>query len=201
MIFEKPKKSIESDPFDSTKTGIMSVPVSEELLDVVDENDQVVGVKKRGEIHAQGLMHRSVHILVFNSDAELFIQKRSMNKDNEPGLWDSSAAGHVDSGEDYFSCAVRELGEELGIEVGSSLDVLFRLTASPITGMEHCIVYRCINDGPFELQAEEIDEGAWISPSEMDRRVSAEDPALTRVLQYIWNKYRNSATAPNSEPR
>ena len=168
----------------------MLIPESEELLDVVDANDRIIGVKTRGEIHAQNLMHRSVHILVFNSAGELFIQKRSMSKDNDPGLWDSSAAGHVDSGEDYHSCAVRELGEELGIEVDSPLEELFRLAASPITAMEHCIVYRCINDGPFELQAEEIDDGGWIRLSEMDRRVVEEDPVITKVLRYIWNKYR-----------
>ena len=168
----------------------MSVSVSQELLDVVDENDRVIGVRTRGEIHAQGLMHRSVHILVFNGKGELFIQKRSMIKDNEPGLWDSSAAGHVDSGEDYLGCAIRELGEELGVIEPPSLEPLFRLAASPITGMEHCIVYRCTNDGPFELQAEEIDEGAWISDSEMDRRVFEADTGMTRVLRFIWNKLR-----------
>ena len=165
-------------------------PASEELLDVVDENDRVTGVKTRGEIHAQGLMHRAVHILVFNACGELFIQKRSMSKDNDPGLWDSSAAGHVDSGEDYHGCAIRELGEELGLTTAVSIETLFRLSASPVTGMEHCIVYRCINEGPFELQAEEIDEGAWVSGSEMDRRVSEDDPTMSRVLQFIWKKYR-----------
>jgi isopentenyldiphosphate isomerase len=164
----------------------------QELLDVVDENDRVTGVKTRGEIHAQGLMHRAVHILVFNSSAELFIQKRSMSKDNNPGLWDSSAAGHVDSGEDYYDCAIRELGEELGISVGRPLEQLFRLPASPITDMEHCIVYRCINEGPFGLEAEEIDQGAWISSTEMDRRVSEDDPTQTQVLQLIWKKYRRN---------
>jgi isopentenyl-diphosphate delta-isomerase type 1 len=168
----------------------MPVPVSQELLDVVDEDDRIVGVKTRAEIHALGLMHRSVHILVFNSQDQLFIQKRSMSKDNAPGLWDSSAAGHVDSGEEYHSCAIRELGEELGITVSASLEPLFRLQASTITGMEHCTVYRFINDGPFELQAEEIDEGAWVSANEMDRRVCEEDPTLTLVLQFIWMKYR-----------
>ncbi len=167
-------------------------PTSEELLDVVDENDRVTGVKTRGEIHAQGLMHRAVHILVFNSSGELFIQKRSMSKDNNPGLWDSSAAGHVDSGEDYYDCAIRELDEELGIGVNVLLEQLFRLVASPITDMEHCIVYRCINDGPFELEPGEIDEGAWISGTEMDRRVLDDDPTQTRVLQFIWNKYRQN---------
>jgi len=170
--------------------------VSRELLDVVDENDQVIGVKTRGEIHLEGLMHRSVHILVFNSVGDLFLQKRSMDKDNDPGLWDSSAAGHVDSGEDYYQCAIRELKEELGIELNGCLEQLFRLSASPVTGMEHCIVYSCNHDGPFELQEEEIDEGVWITPVEMDQRVADEDPILTPVLRFIWNKYRKNGNAP-----
>ncbi|MCZ6723866.1 MAG: NUDIX domain-containing protein, partial [Gammaproteobacteria bacterium] len=125
-----------------------------------------------------------------NNQGQLFIQKRSMSKDNQPGLWDSSAAGHVDSGEDYHSCAIRELAEELGVTVTVSLGQLFRLPASPITGMEHCIVYQIMHEGPFELQAEEIDEGAWVSGNEMDRRVGEADPTLTLVLQFIWKKYR-----------
>ncbi len=174
------------------KSSMTINPMSEELLDVVDADDRVIGVKTRGEIHAQGLMHRAAHILVFNTSGELFIQKRSMTKDNNQGLWDSSAAGHVDSGEDYGDCAIRELGEELGIRVTAPLEQLFRLAASRITDMEHCVVYRYVSDGPFELEVAEIDEGAWISVSEMDRRVSEDDPTMTRVLQFIWNKYRQN---------
>jgi len=172
------------------KSSMTIEPASEELLDVVDADDRVIGVKTRGEIHAQGLMHRAAHILVFNTSGELFIQKRSMSKDNNPGLWDSSAAGHVDSGENYYDCAIRELGEELGIRVTVPLEQLSRLVASPITDMERCIVYRCMDDGPFVLETDEIDEGAWISGEEMDRRVSENDPTQTRVLQYIWKKFR-----------
>jgi isopentenyldiphosphate isomerase len=164
-------------------------PASGELLDVVDVDDRVIGVKTRGEIHSQGLMHRAVHILVFNTSGELFIQKRSMSKDNNPGLWDSSAAGHVDSGENYYDCAIRELGEELGIRVTAPLEQLFRLAASRITDMEHCIVYRCVSNGPFELEVAEIDEGAWIRAGEMDRRVSGDDPTMTLVLKYIWKMF------------
>ena len=171
------------------KSSMTNELTSRELLDVVDADDRVTGVKTRGEIHAQGLMHRAVHILVFNSGGELFIQKRSMSKDNNPGLWDSSAAGHVDSGEDYGDCAIRELGEELGIRVTAPLEQLFRLVASPITDMEHCIVYRCVSDGPFKLEAAEIDEGAWISAGEMGRRVSGDDLTMTLVLKYIWKKF------------
>ncbi len=168
----------------------MTHAVSQELLDVVDIDDHVIGVKTRGEIHSEGLMHRAVHILVFNQQGELFIQKRSMLKDNNPGLWDSSAAGHVDSGEDYAGCALRELNEELGITVNTPLSTLFRLPPTAITGMEHCIVYHCSHNGPFALQAGEIDEGRWVSVDEMDRRVADKDPSLTDVIQLIWRQFR-----------
>lgn len=164
--------------------------VSHELLDVVDENDRVVGVKTRGEIHARGLMHRAVHILVFNRRGEVFLQKRSMSKDEQPGKWDSSAAGHVDSGEQYLDCACRELGEELGIAVEQPPQPLFKLPASNLTGNEHCRVYRYRHDGPLELQPDEIDAGAWLDPAEMDRRVAAQDPDMTTALRLIWQRYR-----------
>lgn len=164
--------------------------VSEELLDVVDENDRVIAIKTRGEIHARGLMHRAVHILVFNSEGELFLQKRSMLKDECPGLWDSSAAGHVDSGESYLDCARRELVEELGVIGSVDLVEMFRLPASAVTGFEHCAVYRAVYDGEMTLQPEEIDEGAWVSPSDMDARAEAQDPDCTENLFLIWRRYR-----------
>lgn len=168
----------------------MSTPVSQEMLDVVDDEDKVIGVRTRGDVHSLGLMHRSVHILVFNSKGDLFLQKRSKNKDSNPGLWDSSAAGHLECGENYPDCAVRELTEELGIEVGTTLEPLFHLPASPHTGMEHCNVYRCTHDGPFQLQPEEIDEGRWETSAHMDKRVADKDPTLTNILRLIWEKMR-----------
>jgi len=169
------------------------VSVSDELLDVVDANDEFVAVKTRGEIHASRLMHRAVHILLFNSSGELFLQKRSMNKDEQPGLWDSSAAGHVDSGEDYLQCAERELGEELGIAIDRPLQALFKLPASLRTGNEHCMVYRYFHDGPLILQEQEIDEGAWIDPAIMDRRVAEDDAELTDAITLIWKRYRETS--------
>ena len=82
--------------------------MAEEILDVVDNHDEVIGQQPRGEIHRLKLKHRAVHVLVFNSRSELFLQKRSMKKDCFPGAWDSSASGHLASGESYDSCAVRE---------------------------------------------------------------------------------------------
>ena len=112
-----------------------------------------------------------------------------MNKDENPGLWDTSAAGHVDSGEDYLACAVRELDEELGISGNISLKLLFHLPASKLTGMEHSAVYACQYDGLLDLQAEEIDEGVWISLAAMSERVNTKDVSLTLGAQLIWKRY------------
>jgi 8-oxo-dGTP pyrophosphatase MutT (NUDIX family) len=113
-----------------------------------------------------------------------------MNKDEQPGKWDSSAAGHVDSGEAYLDCARREISEELGIVVEQPMEMLFKLPASVLTGNEHCMVYRYIFDGPMVLQAEEIDDGQWLPAAAMDRRVAENDPHLTEAVSLIWKEYR-----------
>ena len=91
--------------------------MSEEIFDVVNERDEVVGQAPRQEVHARGLWHRAVHVLVFNARGEIFLQKRSLKKDIAAGKWDSSASGHLDTGEAYDACAVREVREEIGLEL------------------------------------------------------------------------------------
>jgi isopentenyldiphosphate isomerase len=87
--------------------------MNEDIFDVVNDDDEIIGREPRSVVHARGLRHRAVHVLVFNAAGQLFLQKRSMTKDNDPGLWDSSCSGHVDSGESYAVAAERELMEEI----------------------------------------------------------------------------------------
>jgi len=115
-----------------------------------------------------------------------------MTKDENPGLWDTSAAGHLDSGESYLDCARRELGEELGIDNDVPLEYLFKLPARVDTGNEHSVVYRCCFDGPLVLQVEEIDDGRWVSSAELDRRIAAGDDSITDLLCLIWQRYKRS---------
>lgn len=162
--------------------------MNNEYLAVVDDRDIIIGRLPRREIHASGLRHRAVHILVFNDHEQLFLQKRSMKKDLNKGLWDTSAAGHVDDGETYDSCAPRELSEELGIT--AELQPLFKLDATPELGMEFIQVYRCLHNGPFELAEDEIDEGAWLTVPEISERVDRNDTQLTETFKIIWQQYR-----------
>ena len=71
------------------------------------------------------------------------------------------------------------------------METLFKLPASSLTGNEFCLVYRYHSDGPMELHPEEIDDGLWISPEEMDRRIEAGDQSLTEALVLIWKNYRD----------
>ena len=93
--------------------------MTEEIFDVVNERDEVIGQAPRREVHARGLRHRAVHVLVFNDRGEVFLQKRSQLKDTAKGKWDSSSSGHLETGEAYDACAVRELREEIGLTVAS----------------------------------------------------------------------------------
>ncbi len=162
-----------------------------ELLSIVDANDCIINTCPRHIIHALGLRHRAVHILVFNDLGGLFLQKRSMNKGLNGGLWDTAAAGHVDAGEDYDASAVREIEEELGIK--SELEPLFKLPATAAIGMEFIQVYRCIHNGPFVLAADEIDEGDWFGIAEISERIVADDQRLTETFKTIWRQFEASA--------
>lgn len=169
--------------------------MNEELLYEVDEHDRVIGPRQRGELHRLGLRHRAVHILVFNERAELFLQKRSMSKDINPGLWDTSAAGHVDFGESYDRCALRELEEELGITGETSLRFLFRLPATQHTGWEFLQVYRALHTGELRLNADEIEEGRWFCADTMDAWIKDGGKELTTSFRLIWETYRSMEIA------
>jgi isopentenyldiphosphate isomerase len=162
--------------------------MSEEIFDVVNDRDEVVGQNTRSEVHRLGLQHRAVHVLVFNSKGEVFLQKRSLKKDRQPGLWDSSASGHLDCGEEYDACAVREVAEEIGLRLAQCPARLFKIAASPETDQEHVWIYRCEAEGPFELNAEEIERGDWFAPEEVTRWTKERPQDFAGGFLAIWKR-------------
>jgi isopentenyldiphosphate isomerase len=162
--------------------------VTEEIFDVVNELDEVIGHQTRPEVHRLGLRHRAVHVLVFNQRGDLFLQKRSMTKDRHPGTWDSSASGHLDHGESYDACAVRELREEIGLALALPPARLFKLEACEETGQEFVWVYRCQAEGPFVLCPEEISKGGWFAPNQVIRWLKDRPEDFAPTLPVIWQR-------------
>lgn len=144
-----------------------------EIFDVVNNRDKVIGQATRGEVHARDLLHRAVHIFVFNRAGEIFLQKRSHLKDRHPGVWDSAAAGHLDSGESYDAAAARETAEELGAECAA--EFAGKLEASADTGFEFIHIYTATHDGPFRLHPWEIECGGFF-PVGLVKRWIADRP-------------------------
>jgi isopentenyldiphosphate isomerase len=162
--------------------------MSEEYFDVVNERDEVTGRALRREVHARGLWHRAVHVLVFDASGRVFLQKRSLRKDSSPGLWDSSCSGHVDAGEDYDTAAQRELGEEIGLHLAAPPARWFRVTACAETGWEFVWVYRLRHAGPFVLHPEEIECGDWFEPQALAALLAQEPENYAPSFRLIWHR-------------
>jgi isopentenyl-diphosphate delta-isomerase type 1 len=159
---------------------------ADEWFDVVNERDEVVGRATRREVHATGLWHRAVHVLVFDQEGRVFLQKRSMLKDLSPGLWDSSCSGHLDAGEDYDRAAVRELAEEIGVRVSAAPERWFRIDACEPTGWEFVWVYQLRYDGPITIDPLEIQYGEWVAPAEVTARVMTRPEEFCPSFKLLW---------------
>jgi len=167
---------------------------SVEYFDVVDDRDRVIGRRTREEVHREGLYHRAVHIFVFRTTGELFLQKRSPGKDTAPNRWVSSCSGHVDAGESYEEAARREMGEEIGIPGDSVVLVeLDRVEPVPETGNEFVRVYAVRGyDGPLHLDPVEISEGCWKTREEVDRWIAEQKNDFSTSFLYLWKRFLKS---------
>jgi isopentenyl-diphosphate delta-isomerase len=166
--------------------------VTEEVIDVVNCSDEVIGTASRATVHQNNLRHRAAHILVFNNSGELYVQRRSLDKDTSPGLWDTSAAGHVASCETYLAAAGRELHEELGLPQETKLEPLFKMDADVVTGFEFAWVYRCtatatVVPDPFEIMA-----GQWRDREQLSEWINCRPADFTTTFREIWTRLGNA---------
>ncbi|MEJ2183220.1 MAG: NUDIX domain-containing protein [Nitrospirota bacterium] len=130
----------------------------EEFLEIVDEQGNVLGTAPREEIHGNPeLLHRVVHVLVFNRTGELLLQKRSLRKDVAPGQWDTSVGGHVEPGEDVYDAARREMREELGADC-PELEYLYSYIHANPYESELVYTFACTFDGAITFNRDEIQE-------------------------------------------
>lgn len=165
---------------------------SGEMFDVVDENNVVTGQLTRGEVHARGLRHRAVHVFIVNKRNEVFLHQRSHLKDVAPMKWDSSAAGHLDVGEAYGVAAIREAGEELGIDIPGT-ECAAELPASEATDHEFVELHLAQHNGPMRCLPEEVRCGEWFLPQQVDSWVDARPQDFAKGFVACWKAWRGRA--------
>jgi isopentenyldiphosphate isomerase len=159
--------------FQSILSGI-HVMASEEVLEIVDYKGDVIGCAPRKIIHGDpSLMHRVVHVLVFNRKGEILLQKRSQGKDVAPGKWDTSVGGHVGIGEDLLSSSKREMHEELGI-TGYEPEYLYSYIHTNTYETEMVTTFRCVCEHGFSFNEEEIDDLRFWSHDEIKSAIGVQ---------------------------
>ena len=90
--------------------------MADEMLDIVNDEDVVIGQEMRSTVHQKGLQHRGAHVFLFSEDGKMLIQKRNADRASSPSLLDCSVSEHVKAGEGYLDAAMRGMKEEMGVE-------------------------------------------------------------------------------------
>ncbi len=145
---------------------------SDELLDVVDLDDRVIGTSPRREVIRQRLTHRCVMVLVRDAEGRVFVHRRSAEKQFAPGTYDVFVGGVVGSGESYAQAAVREAEEELGV-IGVQPEPLFKFLFETEAFSWFCDVYQARWTGPVSPQVEEIDWHGWLTEEQIADRLDS----------------------------
>lgn len=165
-----------------------------EYFPLVDEYGNVIGKASRSECHSGSfLLHPVVHLHVFNSKGELYLQKRADNKDIQPGKWDTSVGGHVDYGEETRSALMREVREELGITRFTPV-FIFNYVFRSLQEKELVYSFYTIYDGDIKPDAIEISEGRFWSISEIEAAIGKN--IFTPNFESEFLKLKNESKLP-----
>lgn len=153
----------------------------EEYFDVLDEKGNFTNtVETRKKCHAEGLWHKAVVVFIINSKNQVLLQKRSKNKRMWPDMWDITAGGHVLTGEFGFQAIIREVKEELGIELNKN-EIIFlgsalssNISRNIINNHfnEFYVVNKNIDENKLKLQEEEVSEVKWIDKEDIIKRIN-----------------------------
>jgi len=163
--------------------------MQEEIFPLVDEEGNVVGQAPRSVCHnGSKLLHPVIHLHVFNSKGQLYLQKRSATKDVQPNRWDSSVAGHVDLGEPPLEAAMREAFEELGLtNVNPFYITEYIIETDRERELSYC--FFTVHDGDFKLNTEELSDGRFWELEEIQASLGKD--VFTTNFELDFNRFLN----------
>jgi isopentenyldiphosphate isomerase len=157
--------------------------IPQELIFAVDELDNPISPVARDEAHKKGIWHRISHVWIINSNKELLCQKRSQNKDTNPGKWEAFFGGHVGAGESYVHAAIKETQEETGLLF--TPEQLHYVTTAKSEHMPHfqAAFYAVIADNAsINFEKEEVEKVQWIPIAEITNMLfDTNDPDWVHV--------------------
>ncbi len=162
--------------------------IRKEPIEVVDENCEPLGVFSRGLVHTNGLYHKSVHVFIFNNRGEIFLQRRALDREENPGLWSSSASGHVSPGEPSIVAAQRELKEELKIKV--KLEEVLRIPPHPETNWECSTLFVGKTDKQPKPNPNEVLEGRFFTIGELEKMIAETPEIFSPAFLFLWKLYK-----------
>lgn len=144
---------------------------NDELFPVVDEDGNIIGTVNRGEAHSGSkILHPVVHLHVFDSNGNLYLQCRPGWKDIQPNKWDTSCGGHVDLGENVYMALKREVMEELGVEVNNP-EFLGSYVFESDREKELVNAFKMVYDGEIHPNEQELSGGRFWSKQEISDNI------------------------------
>jgi len=166
------------------------------LVEIVDDSNRPIAVLPKDMAHRQMLKHRSVQILIFNTDKKLYLQKRDRRKRFFPGRWDISARTHPRVGESSVDASIRILRDKLHLEIDAPQFVR-ELPACAETGFEYVKIYSVTrNTQPIVPNTKDVSEGYYFSREELTCLVKEFRELLTPNLVTLWEAGLLTAPTP-----
>ena len=164
-----------------------------ERLQVVDENDQPIGVATREGAWEKGLILRHAYCCIRDSDGNFLLQQRSLKKKSNPGTWTWAATGHVDEGETYEVAAKREMLEEIGIKTLLTKVGKLRATRPNEYGVVNCFIAVFVGeitrDTTITVDPEEVETTRWFTPEELHKFVAKTPENFTPNMRATYEKF------------
>ena len=170
-----------------------STPPADELVDLIDPANNIIGRASRREVRSRNLLHRGVGILCRNSRGDIYVHRRTTTKDVFPGMYDMFVGGVVGWGETYEAAAQREIAEELGIAGPEPRFLFHHLYQGPLN-RAWVAVYEVTWDGAIRHQESEVAWGSYLSLEELLAKLEEWDfvPDGLEIFEHYLQDLRQS---------
>lgn len=168
--------------------------MTEELVILVDENDNQVGLMPKMEAHEKALLHRAFSVFVFNDAKELMIQQRALSKYHSPGLWTNTCCSHQREGESHIDAGKRRLMEEMGFttELEESISFIYKAPFdNGLTEHEFDHILTGSYNGEPNLNPEEVAAWKWMPLAEIKSDMEENPQVYTAWFKIIFEKFYN----------